>query len=222
MYIVFVYLYYFYMTWFQSHFTKCFLWWLGQLTKRHTEIFLKNPLFVGVRIPEVGKVTPLEMKLPRVASDAMHWLHVSAFYCISLSLFIQFLWYSFLQPFFFYFAFLLLLLFLFFLLLFISQQSLIYDPDQRATTKQLMAHPYFQADGFADRFEVELYHIIELEREKEQADRLKRRKSKKVHYITFYCVLTHYFFFFLLALWSSTSKGHSLQKRATTTLGWSW
>jgi cyclin-dependent kinase-like len=49
---------------------------LGQLTKRHTEIFLKNPLFVGVRLPEVTKSTPLEQKLPRIASDAMHWLKV--------------------------------------------------------------------------------------------------------------------------------------------------
>ncbi|KAJ3246087.1 Cyclin-dependent kinase-like 3 [Chytriomyces hyalinus] len=105
---------------------------LGQLTKRHTEIFLKNPLFVGVRIPEIGKLTPLEYKLPKVASDAMNWLH----------------------------------------------QSLIYDPDQRATTKQLMAHPYFQQDGFADRYESELRHVIDLEREREQSDRLKRRKTK--------------------------------------------
>ncbi|KAJ3138497.1 Cyclin-dependent kinase-like 3 [Physocladia obscura] len=105
---------------------------LGQLTKRHTEIFLKNPLFVGVRIPEIGKLTPLEYKLPKVASDAMNWLH----------------------------------------------QSLIYDPDQRATTKQLMAHPYFQQDGFADRYEQELRHVIDLEREREQADRMKRRKAK--------------------------------------------
>ncbi|KAJ3284644.1 Cyclin-dependent kinase-like 3 [Rhizoclosmatium sp. JEL0117] len=104
---------------------------LGQLTKRHTEIFLKNPLFVGVRIPEIGKLTPLEYKLPKVASDAMNWLH----------------------------------------------QSLIYDPDQRATTKQLMAHPYFQQDGFADRYEQELRHVIDMEREKEQADRMKRRKK---------------------------------------------
>ncbi|KAJ3071263.1 Cyclin-dependent kinase-like 3 [Podochytrium sp. JEL0797] len=105
---------------------------LGQLTKRHTEIFLKNPLFVGVRVPEIGKLTPLEYKLPKVAPDAMNWLH----------------------------------------------QSLIYDPDQRATTKQLMAHPYFQSDGFADRYEQELRHVIDLEREKEQTDRMKRRKAK--------------------------------------------
>ncbi|KAI8621016.1 kinase-like domain-containing protein [Chytriomyces sp. MP71] len=126
---------------------------LGQLTKRHTEIFLKNPLFVGVRIPDIGKLTPLEYKLPKVAPDAMNWLHVclTAYLLYSCVIFTK-------QPH--------------------SQQSLIYDPDQRATTKQLMAHPYFQSDGFADRYENELRHIIDLEREREQADRMKRRKTK--------------------------------------------
>ncbi|KAJ3281992.1 Cyclin-dependent kinase-like 3, partial [Borealophlyctis nickersoniae] len=106
---------------------------LGQLTKRHMEIFLKNPLFVGVRIPEIGKITPIESKLPNVAPDAMAWLH----------------------------------------------QCLIYDPDQRATTKQLMANPYFQSDNFSDRFEVELRHMIDMEKEKEVAERRGRRKAKK-------------------------------------------
>ncbi|KAJ3197519.1 Cyclin-dependent kinase-like 3, partial [Irineochytrium annulatum] len=108
---------------------------LGPLTKRHTEIFLRNPLFVGVKIPEVGKVTPLEMRLTNIAPDAMHWL----------------------------------------------KQTLIYDPDQRATTKQLMAHPYFQSDGFADSYELELRQLIDMEREKDLAERAKRRKSKKYY-----------------------------------------
>lgn len=106
---------------------------LGQLTKRHMEIFLKNPLFVGVRIPEVTKVIPLEAKLPHISTEAMSWLH----------------------------------------------QCLIYDPDQRSTTKQLMAHSYFQNDGFCERFEVELRHWIELEKEKEMSDRVKRKRVKK-------------------------------------------
>ncbi|KAJ3414156.1 Cyclin-dependent kinase-like 3 [Chytridiales sp. JEL 0842] len=106
---------------------------LGQLTKRHMEIFLKNPLFVGVRLPEVTKATPLEQKLPRIAQDAMNWL----------------------------------------------RQALIYDPEQRSTTKQLMAHPYFQSDGFAERYEIELKHLIELEKERDLAERAKRRKSRK-------------------------------------------
>jgi hypothetical protein len=55
-----------------------------------------------------------------------------------------------------------------------------YDPDQRATTKQLMAHPYFQGDGFTDRYEGELRHLIDMEREKELSDRMRKRKAKKV------------------------------------------
>jgi cyclin-dependent kinase-like len=48
----------------------------GQLTKRHTEIFLHNPLFVDVRIPEVGKLTPIGSKLPGVSALAMNCLQV--------------------------------------------------------------------------------------------------------------------------------------------------
>ncbi|KAI8810781.1 hypothetical protein BJ742DRAFT_175117 [Cladochytrium replicatum] len=99
------------------------------------EVFLKNPLFVGVRIPEIGKVTTLEQKLPHISNEAMSWL----------------------------------------------KQCLIYDPEQRATTKQLMAHPYFQSDGFADRFEIEVRHTIDMEREKEQTDRTRRKKARKHH-----------------------------------------
>ncbi|KAI9007356.1 kinase-like domain-containing protein [Gaertneriomyces semiglobifer] len=50
---------------------------LGPLTKKHIEVFLKNPLFVGVRIPEVSRTTPIESKLPNIAPDAMSWLRVS-------------------------------------------------------------------------------------------------------------------------------------------------
>ncbi|KAJ2993686.1 Cyclin-dependent kinase-like 3 [Globomyces sp. JEL0801] len=106
---------------------------LGQLTQRHTEIFLKNPLFVGVRIPEIGKITPLSSKLPNTSNLAMSWL----------------------------------------------QQTLIYDPDQRATTKELMNHAYFQDDRFADKFEPILRQTIENEKEKEQSERLRRKRAKK-------------------------------------------
>ncbi|KAL5037392.1 hypothetical protein RTP6_004831 [Batrachochytrium dendrobatidis] len=106
---------------------------LGQLTKRHTEIFLKNPLFVGVRIPEIGKMTPLSSKLPHISSLAMSWL----------------------------------------------QQTLIYDPDERATTKQLMAHPYFQEDNFSNRFEAEIRQVIDMEKDKDQSERLRKKRSKK-------------------------------------------
>lgn len=49
------------------------------------EVFLKNPLFVGVRIPEVSKTTPLESKLPNVAQDAMSWLRVSEGVCAPMA-----------------------------------------------------------------------------------------------------------------------------------------
>ncbi|KAJ3391979.1 Cyclin-dependent kinase-like 3 [Lobulomyces angularis] len=106
---------------------------LGKLTKRHMEVFLKNPLFVGGRIPEVSKVTPLESKLPHISAEAMSWL----------------------------------------------RSSLIYDPDQRATTRQLMQHTYFSRDDFVSRYETELKHTIEMERERDQTEKFKRKKPKK-------------------------------------------
>ncbi|KAJ3397906.1 Cyclin-dependent kinase-like 3 [Lobulomyces angularis] len=106
---------------------------LGKLNKRHMDVFLKNPLFVGGRIPEVNKVTPLESKLPHISAEAMSWL----------------------------------------------RSSLLYDPDQRATTRQLMQHTYFCRDDFVTKFEVELKHTIEMERERDQADKIRRKKSKK-------------------------------------------
>lgn len=95
------------------------------------EIFLKNPLFVGVRLPEVSKVVPLESRLPSLSPLAISWL----------------------------------------------KSCLVYEPDSRATTRDLMAHPYFQENQWADKFEVELKRTISLEREKEQVDRLRRKKS---------------------------------------------
>lgn len=43
-----------------------------------------------------------------------------------------------------------------------------------------MAHSYFSRDDFVDKFEVELRHTIELEKEKDQNDRGRRKKTKKV------------------------------------------
>ncbi|KAL7754453.1 hypothetical protein RI367_000434 [Sorochytrium milnesiophthora] len=53
---------------------------LGPLTRRHMEIFLKNPLFVGLRLPEIGKMTPLESKVPGVSSLAFAFLKFSLIY----------------------------------------------------------------------------------------------------------------------------------------------
>ncbi len=98
------------------------------------EIFLKNPLFVGVRLPEIGRIVSLQQKLPNISPNAMSWL----------------------------------------------QSTLIYDPEQRATTQSLTNHAYFQEDNFAEKFELELKHLIEIEKEKELADRAKRKRSKRI------------------------------------------
>lgn len=103
---------------------KCF----GNLTPRHVEIFLTNPLYVGVRIPEIGKITPLPSKLPMASPAALLLL----------------------------------------------QQTLLYDPDLRPSSKELMQHLYFTHDRFSDRFEIELAQILDLE-----TDVSKRRKRSK-------------------------------------------
>ncbi|XP_033113910.1 cyclin-dependent kinase-like 4 [Anneissia japonica] len=46
------------------HIIKCF----GNLTQRHKEVFIKNPLFVGMRLPEVKTVEPLEKRFPKLSS----------------------------------------------------------------------------------------------------------------------------------------------------------
>jgi len=49
------------------HIVRCF----GNLTPRHKEIFHKNPLFVGMRLPEAREVEPLEKKFPRISKLAL-------------------------------------------------------------------------------------------------------------------------------------------------------
>ncbi|CAG2195227.1 CDKL [Mytilus edulis] len=43
----------------------------GNLTARHKEVFLRNPLFVGMRIPEVKETVPLEKKFNRISSNSL-------------------------------------------------------------------------------------------------------------------------------------------------------
>lgn len=40
---------------------------LGNLIPRHQELFYKNPLFVGVRLPEIKEVEPLERRYPKLS-----------------------------------------------------------------------------------------------------------------------------------------------------------
>nr|XP_022315570.1 cyclin-dependent kinase-like 2 isoform X5 [Crassostrea virginica] len=49
------------------HIVKCF----GNLTPRHKEVFLRNPLFVGMRLPEVREISPLEKKFTRISSQSL-------------------------------------------------------------------------------------------------------------------------------------------------------
>lgn len=42
--------------------------WLGNLSQRYKEIFMKNPIFVGMKLPEVNHVDPLEKRLPGLSS----------------------------------------------------------------------------------------------------------------------------------------------------------
>ncbi|XP_029454200.1 cyclin-dependent kinase-like 2 isoform X2 [Rhinatrema bivittatum] len=50
------------------HIMKC----LGNLTPRHQELFYKNPLFVGVRLPEIREVEPLERRYPKLSVLVLH------------------------------------------------------------------------------------------------------------------------------------------------------
>ncbi|XP_030046515.1 cyclin-dependent kinase-like 2 isoform X2 [Microcaecilia unicolor] len=50
------------------HIIKC----LGDLTPRHQELFYKNPLFAGVRLPEIYEVEPLERRYPKLSSSVIH------------------------------------------------------------------------------------------------------------------------------------------------------
>ena len=50
---------------------------IGNLTARHKEVFLRNPLFVGMRLPEVKEITPLEKKFPRISNFSLAFLKVS-------------------------------------------------------------------------------------------------------------------------------------------------
>ncbi|CAM4544430.1 unnamed protein product, partial [Lepidochelys olivacea] len=49
------------------HIMKC----LGNLTPRHQELFYKNPLFAGVRLPEVKEVEPLERRYPKLSAAVL-------------------------------------------------------------------------------------------------------------------------------------------------------
>ncbi|XP_065261338.1 cyclin-dependent kinase-like 2 [Emys orbicularis] len=49
------------------HIMKC----LGNLTPRHQELFYKNPLFAGVRLPEVKEAEPFERRYPKLSAAVL-------------------------------------------------------------------------------------------------------------------------------------------------------
>ncbi|XP_025934118.1 cyclin-dependent kinase-like 2 isoform X2 [Apteryx rowi] len=49
------------------HITKC----LGNLIPRHKELFYKNPLFAGVRLPEVKDIEPLDRRYPKLSAAVL-------------------------------------------------------------------------------------------------------------------------------------------------------
>ncbi|KAM4672104.1 LOW QUALITY PROTEIN: cyclin-dependent kinase-like 2 [Amazona ochrocephala] len=49
------------------HITKC----LGNLTPRHQELFYKNPLFAGMRFPEVKEAKSLDKRYPKLPAAVL-------------------------------------------------------------------------------------------------------------------------------------------------------
>lgn len=39
----------------------------GNLIPRHQELFYKNPVFAGVRLPEIKEIEPLERRYPKLS-----------------------------------------------------------------------------------------------------------------------------------------------------------
>jgi len=61
---------------------------------------------------------------------------------------------------------------------FLKKSCLIYDTNKRATIEQLLEDPYFHYDHWADSFEVKLKQVLDYERE--QNDKIRKKKLKKV------------------------------------------
>lgn len=50
---------------------------MGNLTERHREIFLRNPLYVGMKLPEVKEVEPFDKRFHKVSSAAIDVMKLS-------------------------------------------------------------------------------------------------------------------------------------------------
>jgi cyclin-dependent kinase-like len=102
--------------------TKCF----GSLIARHKEIFSRNPLFIGMRLPEPREIMPIERRYPRLSPAAMDIIKVSCMYTNHLCYYNTIQW------------------------------SLRLDPSDRPTCTQLLKHELFQRNGWSDKFVMEL------------------------------------------------------------------
>lgn len=49
---------------------------IGNLTQQHQEIFQKNPLFIGMRLPYIKKIEHLWPKFPQITSQAIDLIKV--------------------------------------------------------------------------------------------------------------------------------------------------
>ena len=49
---------------------------VGSLIAKHREVFSRNPLFVGVRLPEARELDPIERRYPRLSGPTMDIIKV--------------------------------------------------------------------------------------------------------------------------------------------------
>lgn len=49
---------------------------IGNLPTRHKEVFHRNPLFLGMRLPEVRDITPIEKKFTHISDEALNFIKV--------------------------------------------------------------------------------------------------------------------------------------------------
>lgn len=56
---------------------------IGNLIARHRDVFSRNPLFVGMRLPEAREIEPFERRYHRLSPAAMDIIKVNLLIMIS-------------------------------------------------------------------------------------------------------------------------------------------
>ena len=64
---------------------------VGNLLARHREVFGRNPLFVGMRLPEAKELEPLERRYPKLSPACMDIIKVLN---IHYYIYVLYGWYS--------------------------------------------------------------------------------------------------------------------------------